>query len=189
MIAAPSASAGSLTRRSSSEVLLAPRKPERGAVTGGFGRPSGRGGHFTCELWSAAGVTTIGGGVGAGFLGFGFGALASSDAAAAAAAPSLAASLRTLGFGFGAAVSPDDAAAVDAPSLPASLAPSLAPSLAAVAFGFGFGAAWEVAALVADAPSLSLSLAAAGLITAVFFFSGFDSVDACAPGAGGLVPV
>ncbi len=31
--------------------------------------------------------------------------------------------------------------------------------------------------------------AAAGLITAVFFFSGFDSVDACDPGAGGLVPV
>src|SRR6516165_3057865 len=125
-------------------------------------------------------MTTIGGGVGAGFLGFGFGALASSEEAAVAAAPSLAASLRTLGFGLGAATSPDDAAAVDAPSLPASLAPSLAPSLAAVALGFGFGAAWEVAALVADAPSLSLSLslslAAAGLITAVFFFSGFDSV-------------
>src|SRR5262245_32000175 len=186
MIAAPSASAGSLTRRSSSEVLLAPRKPERGAVTDGFGRPSGRGGHFTCELWSAAGVTTIGGGVGAGFLGFGFGAVASSEAAAAADAPSLAASLRALGFGLGAAVSPDDAAAVDAPSLPASLAPSLTPSLAAVAF-FGFGAAREAGVLVVDASSLSL--AAAGLITAVFFFSGFDSVDACDPGAGGLVPV
>src|SRR5215472_5985887 len=34
MIAAPLATAGSLTRRSSSEVLLAPRKPERSAVTG-----------------------------------------------------------------------------------------------------------------------------------------------------------
>src|SRR5262245_60591266 len=184
MIAAPLATAGSLTRRSSSEVLLAPRKPERSAVTGWVRPAQRRVGHFTCELWSAAGVMTIGGGLGAGFLGFG--AVVSSEEAAAAAAPSLAASLRTLGFGFGAAVSPDDAAAVDAPSLPASLAPSFAPSLAAVAF-FGFGAAREAGALVVDASSLSL--AAAGLITAVFFFSGFDSVDACDPGAGGLVPV
>src|SRR5262249_7600553 len=41
MIAAPSASAGSLTRRSSSEVLLAPRKPERSAVPG-WVRPAQR---------------------------------------------------------------------------------------------------------------------------------------------------
>src|SRR5262249_41544679 len=91
--------------------------------------------------------------------------------------PSLAASLRALGFGFGAAFSVEDAAAVaDAPSLP--------PSFAADDLGFGFGAAREAAALVVDASSLAV-----GLIGTVFFFSGFDSVAACAPGAGGLVPV
>src|SRR5262249_44574610 len=143
--------------------------------------PSGRGGHLTCELCSAAGVMIIGGGFGAGFLGFGFGAVASSEAALVAAAPSLAPSLRTLGFGFGAAVSPVEAA-VDAPSLPASLPPSLA----ADDLGFGFGAAREAAALVADASSLSFAV---GLIAAAFFFSGLGSVHTCAPGAGGLVPV
>src|SRR5262249_59845215 len=153
-----------------------------GPSGGGFGRPSGRGGHLTCELCSAAGVMVIGGGFGAGFLGFGLGAVASSEAAPVAAAPSLAASLRTLGFGFDAAASPDDAAAVDAPSLAASLPPSLA----AGDLGFGFGAAREAAALVADASSLSFAV---GLTAAAFFFSGFDSVDTCAPGAGGLVPV
>src|SRR5205807_1257181 len=114
-------------------------------------------GHFACELWSA-GVTTMGGGCGAGFLGFGFGAVPSPDAAAVADPPSLAASLRALGFAFGAASSADDAAAVDdTPSLPSSLAASFA------------------------AGDLGLA--------ATFFFSGFDSVAACAPGAGGLVPV
>src|SRR5262249_20685792 len=131
---------------------------------------------------SAAGVMTIGGGLGAGFLGFGFGAVASSEEAAVADAPSLAASLRALGFGLGAAASPDDAAAADAPSLPASLVPSLATD----DLGFGFGAAREAVALVVDASFLSLAV---GLIVTVFFFSGFDSVNACAPGAGGLVPV
>src|SRR5262245_1214152 len=183
MIAAPSASAGSLTRRSCSEVLLAPRKPERSAVTGWVrGRPSGRGGHFTCELCSAAGVMTIGGGLGAGFLGFGLGAVVSSEEAAVADAPSLAASLRALGFGLGATSAPDGAAAAGAPSFPASLAPSWA----ADDLGFGFDAAREAAALVVDASSLSFAV---GLIVTVFFFSGFDSVDACDPGAGGLVPV
>src|SRR5262245_53145214 len=71
----------------------------------GSAGPSGRGGHLTCELCSAAGVITIGGGFGAGFLGFGFDAAASPDDAAAVDAPSLAASLVAgdLGFGFGAA--------------------------------------------------------------------------------------
>src|SRR5262252_1835660 len=126
----------------------------------------------------------IGGGLGAGFLGFGLGAVPSPDAAAVADPPSLAASLRALAFGFGAAssVAADD----DAPSL----APSLAPSFAAGDLGFGFGAAREVAALVGDASYLSFAV---GLIAAAFFFSGFfssfDSVASCAPGAGGLVPV
>src|SRR5262245_15797819 len=121
----------------------------------------------------------IGGGFGAGFLGFG--AVPSPDAVADP--PSLAASLRALGFGFGAASSAEDAAAADdAPSL----APSFAPSLAADDLGFGFGAAREAAALAGDASSLSFAV---GLTAAAFFFSGFDSVAVCAPAAGGLVPV
>src|SRR5262249_29352281 len=116
-----------------------------------------RGGLFACDLWSAAGVTTLGGGLGAGFLGFGFGALAS----------------------------PESAAVADPPSL----APSLAPSFAAGDLGFGL-AAREAAAPAGDASPLSFAV---GLIAAAFFFSGFfsgfDSVDTCAPGAGGLVPV
>src|SRR5262245_2075922 len=169
----------------SSEVVPAAWKPvsTAGGRGSGSARPSGRGCHLTCELCSAAGGITVGGGLGAGCLGFGFGAVASSEAALVAAAPSLAPSLRALGFGFDAAASPDDAAAVDA----ASLAASLPPSLGAGDLGFGFGAAREAAvALVADAPSLSFAV---GLIAAAFFFSGFDSVDTCAPGAGGLVPV
>src|SRR5262249_39338914 len=96
------------------------------------GQRERRVGHVGCALWSA-GVTTMGGGFGAGFLGFGFGAVPSPDAAADP--PSLAASLAPsfaagdLGFAFGAAR--DVAALVgDASSL------SFAVGLTAAAFFF-----------------------------------------------------
>src|SRR4029453_11666301 len=76
-----------------------------------------------------------------------------------------------LAFGFTAGPSP--AAAADMLSWAASLG--------AAPLGFGFSAGVVAAA--------SLSLAAAGLIVTVFFFSGFGSLVACDPGAGGLVPV
>src|SRR5262245_56415880 len=127
----------------------------------GFGRAwrARRVGHFACELWSA-GVTTMGGG-------FGFGA-------------------GFLGFGFGAVPSPDAAAVADPPSLAASLR--------ALGFAFGTASSADDAAAVDDTPSLPSSLAASFAagdlgLAAAFFFSGFDSVAACAPGAGGLVPV
>ena len=77
-----------------------------------------------------------------------------------------------LGFGFAAAVSTEEAAAVED-----------APSFSAVDLRFGFAAG------AADVVASSLSLAAAGLIATLFFFSGFGSLAACDPGAGGLVPV
>jgi hypothetical protein len=91
-----------------------------------------------------------------------------------------------LGFGFGAVPSPDAAAVADPPSLAASLR--------ALGFAFGAASSAEDAAAVDDAPSwppsLVASFAAGDLdFAAAFFFSGFDSVAACAPGAGGLVPV
>ena len=124
------------------------------------------GGYLAGGLCSAAGVIVIGGGCGAGFFAFGF-AAGSSPAAAAADAGA------ALDFGLVAGASPEDTAAVED-----------APSFSAVDLRFGFAAgALDV---VADAPSLSC---AAVLITAVLFFSGFESPDACAGAGGGLVPV
>ena len=132
------------------------------------------GGYLAGGLCSPAGVIVIGGGFGAGFFAFGFAAGSSPEAAAADAAsfaPSLGAALD---FGLVAGASPEDTAAVED-----------APSFSAVDLRFGFAAgALDV---VDDAPSLSLG--AAGLITAVFFLSGLDSPDACDGAGGGLVPV
>src|SRR5919198_1091346 len=136
------------------------------------------GGYLAGGLCSAAGVIVIGGGCGAGFFAFGFAAGSSPEAAAADAAslaPSLAPSLgAALDFGLVAGASPEDTAAVEDAS-----------SFSAVDLRFGFAAG--VLDVVADAPSLSLG--AAGLITAVFLFSGLESPDACAGAGGGLVPV
>src|SRR5262245_49088595 len=134
--------------------------------------------YLVCELCSIAGVIVIGTGFGAGFLGFGFTAVASPEAATADAPSLTSLGAVALGFGFVAAVFAEAAAVDDALSF--------ARSLPAMDLGFGF-VAGAVASL-ADAPSLS-SLAVVGLTTAVFFFSGFDSLDACDPAAGGLVPV
>ena len=134
------------------------------------------GGYLVGELCSTAGVIVIGGGFGAGFFGFGFAAGSSPPEAAAADAASLAPSLlgAAFDFGFVAGASPEDTAAVeDAPSF----------SAADLRFDFVAGAL----DVVDDAPSLSLG--AACLITAVFFFSGLDSPDACDGAGGGLVPV
>src|SRR5689334_24053516 len=127
-------------------------------------------GYFAGGLCSAAGVIVIGGG--AGFLAFGFAAGSSWEAAAADAASFAPCLGAAFDFGLVAGASPEDTAAVeDAPSFPA------------VDFRFGFAAG--VLDVVADAPSLSLG--AAGLITACLLFSGFDSPAACAGAGGGLV--
>src|SRR5262249_51786682 len=112
-----------------------------------------------------------------GFFGFSFAPGSSPPEAAAADTASLASSLGAAAFDFGfiiAGASPEDTAAVED-----------APSFSAVDLRFAFVAgALDV---VADAPSLSLG--AAGLITAVFPFSGFESPDPRAGAGGGLVPV
>ena len=77
-------------------------------------------------------------------------------------------------FGFIAGASSEDTAAVED-----------APSFSAVDLRFAFVAG----GLDAAAAAPSLSLGAAGLITAVYFFSGLDSPDACDGAGGGLVPV
>src|SRR6266508_4871286 len=116
--------------------------------------------YLVCELCSIAGVIAMGGGFGSGFLAFGF--TAGPSPAAAADMLSWAASLvaATLGFGFAAVVSPEETV-------------EDAPSFSGVDLRFGFTARAVAAA--------SLSLAAAGLIVTVFFFSGFGSLVACDP--------
>src|SRR5262249_61032784 len=129
------------------------------------------GGYLAGGLCSTAGVViVIGGGFAAGFFAFGFAAGSSPESAAAAAslAPSLGAALD---FGLVAGASPEDTAAVED-----------APSFSAVDLRFGFAAG----ALDVVADAASLSLGAAGLITAVFFFSGFDSPHACGGAGGGF---
>src|SRR4029453_10753103 len=126
--------------------------------------------YLVCELCSVAGIIAMGGGFDSGFFGFGFAAGPSPAAAADTLSWAAALGAATLGFGFAAVVSPEETVE-DAPSFPPL----------DLLFGFTAGA------VVADAASLSL--AAAGLIVTVFFFSGFGSLVACDPGAGGLVPV
>ena len=131
--------------------------------------------YLICKLYSAAGVIVIGGGLGV--LGFGFAGVPSPEAAAVAEPPSFVFSLgaAALGFRF---VAPESLGAAIETAL------SLPPSLSAVALRFGFAAGGSDALA-----ALSLSFAAAGLAAALFFFSGLDSLVACALGAGGLVPV
>lgn len=126
--------------------------------------------YLVCELCSTAGMIAMGGGFASGFLGFGLAAVASPEAAAVA---DVSFAVAGLSFGFALPLSPEEGAPAEA-----------APSFSAVALRLGFAAgAAEVAA------AASLSLAAAGLITTIFFFSGLDSFGVWDPGAGGLVPV
>ena len=128
-----------------------------------------------CKLYSGAGVIVIGGGFGA--LGFGFAGIPSPEAAAVAEPPSFVLSLGAAALGF-------RAVAPESPGATVEAALSLALPLSAVALRFGFAAAGSDALA-----ALSLSFAAAGLAAALFFFSGLESVVACEPAAGGLVPV
>src|SRR5262249_59662978 len=98
-----------------------------------------------------------------GFFGFSFAPGSSPPEAAAADTASLASSLGAAAFDFGfiiAGASPEDTAAVED-----------APSFSAVDLRFAFVAG----ALDVVADATSLSLGAAGLITAVFLFSRLES--------------